>query len=339
MKLDSSLNIIGYIISLIIAEKFDASINSLSSACNIPIQQMRKCIAIIFQNKILLSHLSDSPESNDDADDADDADDPLTASTLFRDKLASGNYDNANIYLVNMEDFIEDYLLLPVTPVEIGYMNTTYPSLLQNHMTSLFEIKDSIDSIPPYILERQDLIQDAILQNRQVEFMYKSPQHGTSRIQCSPVSVVQNITSHILYLKDTNNFYYRLDRIKSTIKILTIKSEISAYIPDTYQKYFWGTEYQNHGSPIHVKLRITNETSNIIEKIKKDTALRIQTSSFYQDDNFFYYEDDVLGIQDFRRWLRSYGSSITVLEPRELIDEIVSGANRALEYYNLLTNK
>lgn len=332
MKLDLSLDMIGYIISLIMAENFDASINSLSSVCSLPVPQMRKCIATIFQNKLLLSHLSDSPESMDD-------DNSLMTGILFRDELALGHCDSANIYLVDMEDLFEKHLLLPLTAVETGYLSSTYPSLLQNNMTNLFEIKGDMDAIPPAILERQDIIDTAIQQNKQVKFRYYSPQYGASTIQCSPVLIVQNITSHILYLKATNNFYYRLDRIKSDIKILNEKSEIGTYTPNPYQKYFWGTEYHDHGKPVHVKLRIANETSNIIEKIKKDTALRAQTCSLYQDEqdsHFFYYEDDILGIQDFRRWMRSYGSSITVLEPQELIDEIVSGAERTLEFYDLL---
>ncbi|MFV0362842.1 MAG: WYL domain-containing protein, partial [Suipraeoptans sp.] len=128
----------------------------------------------------------------------------------------------------------------------------------------------------------------------------------------------------------------RLDRINSAIKILSDKSDIDSYVANDYQKYFWGTEYKDHGNPIHVKLRIANETSNILEKIKQDTALRFQTSSLYQDGEFYYYEDDILGMQDFRRWLRSYGASIAVLEPNELIEEIVSSANLALAYYKLL---
>lgn len=37
-----------------------------------------------------------------------------------------------------------------------------------------------------------------------------------------------------------------------------------------------------------------------------------------------------------RRWLRSYGSSITVLEPQKLIDEITESTNKTLSYYEKL---
>lgn len=84
---------------------------------------------------------------------------------------------------------------------------------------------------------------------------------------------------------------------------------------------------------ISLKLRISAGTANIIEKIKSDTALRSETSKLYQEGNYYYYEDDILGIQDFRRWLRSYGSAITVLEPQSLINEITESVQKTLSYY------
>ena len=330
MKIDNRLDIIAYMFSLIISEKYDASINSLSDSCNLPIQQTRKCISALFQNPILLSHLSSTMEISDEDDD------PLESAKLFLNKLVNGECDDANIYLTDMDSFTDEYLLLPVDPVEISTLRTAYPNLLENHMTSLFETKDSIDAIPPQILDRQDDIQNAIMNKKQIEFMYKSLRDGTFKIKCSPVEVIQNITSHILYVKDTQNNYYRLDRIKDSIKILKDSSDIDMYVADKYQKYFWGTEYKDHGEPVHVKIRISNETSNILEKIKRDTALRSKTCILYPEGDYYFYEDDILGIQDFRRWLRSYGSSLTIIQPQELIDDIVNGAQTALNYYRIL---
>ena len=88
--------------------------------------------------------------------------------------------------------------------------------------------------------------------------------------------------------------------------------------------------------PIHVKLQINTGTTNIIEKIKRDTVLRSETGKLYKDGNFYYYEDDILGIPDFRRWMRSYGSSITVLEPQTLIKEIIENITKTLTYYEKL---
>lgn len=332
MKTNNNFDTIGLIISLILSNSFTATVDSLATACNLPNQQMRKYLSVIFDNKNLLTHLSPSPES----DDENEKDDFFNTAKDFLSKIISGNADTEPIYLIDMSDFIDDYLLLPITSVEAGYISNTYPKLIQNQRASLFEIKDSLNSVPKPILEKYDVVQNAISQNRKIEFKYKSPQFDQKNIICSPATVIQNLTTNVLYIKDTENNYYRIDRIKSKIRIMPEPSDLSQYIPSPYQKYFWGNEYQEHGKPVHVKLRISTGTTNIIEKIKSDTALRSETGKLYKDGNYYYYEDDILGMPDFRRWMRSYGSSIIVLEPQTLIKEITENTKKALSYYEKL---
>ena len=332
MKMNNNLDTIGLIISLILSDCFTASVDSLAVACHLPNQQMRKYLAVIFKNKNLLTHLSPSPES----DTENEEDNFIDTAQNFLSEITSGNADAEPIYLIAMSDFIDDYLLLPITSVEAGYISNTYPKLIQNQRANLFEIKDSLNSVPKQILEKHDIIQNAISQNRKIGFRYKSPQFDLANIVCSPATVIQNLTTNVLYLKDTENNYYRIDRIKSKIKIMSESSNLSQYIPNSYQKYYWGNEYQEHKEPIHVKLQINTGTTNIIEKIKRDTVLRAETGKLYKDGDFYYYEDDILGIPDFRRWMRSYGSSITVLEPQTLIKEIIENITKTLTYYEKL---
>ena len=184
-------------------------------------------------------------------------------------------------------------------------------------------------------MEKYDIVQNAISQGRKIEFKYKSPKFDLTNIICSPATVIQNLTTNILYIKDTDNNYFRIDRIKSKIHIVSDVSDLSHYNPSPYQKYFWGNEYQKHGDPLHIKLRISAETTNIIQKIKRDIALRT-TAKLYKDGDFYYYEDDILGIPDFRRWMRSYGASITILEPQTLIKEITDNTKKTMHYYEIL---
>lgn len=83
-----------------------------------------------------------------------------------------------------------------------------------------------------------------------------------------------------------------------------------------------------------MKLRIKENTSNIISKIKNDTRHRQATCKLYQKGEHFYYEDDIIGIDEFHRWLRSYGSSIQVLEPARLREKIIAAAETTLDYYS-----
>lgn len=333
MKMNNNFDTIGLIISLILSDNFTASVDSLATACNVPTQQMRKYLAVIFDNKNLLTHFSPSPKS----DDENEEDYFINTAQDFLSKIISGNADTEPIYLIDMNDFIDDYLLLPISSVEAGYIRNAYPKLIQNQRASLFEIKDSLNSVPKPILEKYDIVQNAIFQNRKIEFKYKSPKFDLANIVCSPATVIQNLTTNVLYIKDTENNYYRIDRIKSKIRIMSEPSDLSQYIPSSYQKNFWGNEYQEHGEPIHIKLRISTGTTNIIQKIKSDTALR-STGKLYKEGDFYYYEDDILGMPDFRRWMRSYGSSITILEPQTLIKEITDSTKKTLYYYEKLNS-
>ena len=127
--------------------------------------------------------------------------------------------------------------LLPITSIEAGYVSSVYPKLIQNQRANLFEIKDTVDSVPKHILDKQDDIQNAISQGVKIKFKYKSPQFDLTDIICSPVTVIQNLTTHILYVKDTENNYYRIDRIKS--KITTIEEPSSTRL---------------HSSPVNLNL-------------------------------------------------------------------------------------
>lgn len=333
MNHDTIFDTIGLILSFILSEDFDASVNNLASACDLPIGLTRKYLSVLFHNKILQKHLSPSPE-------IDEEDDPDEILSTFQKRIINGECDNALIYFINinLSQEFSDFLLIPITSVEAGCINKEYPQLLKRQRTNPFEIKDTIDSIPGHIIKHQDTVYDAITKRKKIRFTYKSPQFEQTTIVCSPVAIIQNLTSHILYIKDSQSKLYRLDRIKLDIQILKENADLTEYKEDPDQKYFWGAENKEHGKPVHVKLRIANETENIIKKIENDTSLRKETRELYTDGDYYYYEDDILGLQDFRRWLRSYGSSITVLEPQSLIEEIVTGAERTLSYYELLNS-
>lgn len=332
MAQNNNFDLIGFIFSLILSEDYHATVKSLAAECNLPIPQMRQYLSTLFSNKILLSHFS--PTADVEIEDSD----PLKTAHHLLDDIMRGNADDQELHLLNMEDYTQGFHLLPITSIESGYIKNIYPDLLKNQHAGMFETKDTADFIPKQILKLQDKVQNAITQELKIEFNYKFPSSGLSKIVCSPVAVIQDLTTHILYVKDTENNYYRIDRIKSDIKMLQEHFDIESYTPSSYQKYFWGTEYKKHDEPVHVKLKIKAETSNIIEKIKRDTILRNETCKLYQEGDYYYYEDDILGLQDFRRWIRGYGSSIIVLEPQILIDEIVDGASRALFYYEKLNS-
>lgn len=131
---------------------------------------------------------------------------------------------------------------------------------------------------------------------------------------------------------DSNNIYSEtakqkpVNPNKTTVSPETVKrvNQIWSYHPDALDEVM-------DEEPVHVKLQIYEDTSNIIEQIRKDTYRRAyaglygpveNTSQGHDSPNVYYYEDDILGINSFKRWVRKFGSSIVVLEPKELAYDI-----------------
>ena len=80
----------------------------------------------------------------------------------------------------------------------------------------------------------------------------------------------------------------------------------------------WGME---EGEEFHTVLRIYDE-ANVISKVRHDLGERASRLK-KGGDGCYYYEDDLIGENRFRSWLRGYGSSIVVLEPAAIREKMI----------------
>lgn len=122
---------------------------------------------------------------------------------------------------------------------------------------------------------------------------------------------------------------WRLDRIKS----LSVTD-----IPFTYPQDFdlhalfadrWGLQ---GGDRMHVRVRFYNDF-NVVNRVRAETAHRRNRVLREEPDGTWIYEDDVVGFDDFRMWLRSFGASAEVLEPESLRAAMRESALKMLERY------
>lgn len=122
---------------------------------------------------------------------------------------------------------------------------------------------------------------------------------------------------------------WRLDRIKS----LSVTD-----IPFTYPQDFdlhalfadrWGLQ---GGDRMHVRVRFYNDF-NVVNRVRAETAHRQNRVLREEPDGTWIYEDDVVGFDDFRMWLRSFGASAEVLEPESLRAAMRESALKMLERY------
>lgn len=122
---------------------------------------------------------------------------------------------------------------------------------------------------------------------------------------------------------------WRLDRIRS----LSVTD-----IPFTYPQGFdlhtlfadrWGLQ---GGDRMHVRVRFYDDF-NVVNRVRAETAHRRNRVLHEEPDGTWIYEDDVVGFDDFRMWLRSFGASAEVLEPENLRAAMRESALKMRERY------
>lgn len=98
--------------------------------------------------------------------------------------------------------------------------------------------------------------------------------------------------------------------------------------------YMWGAD-SSTDERVHVKIKIYKETKNIFEKIKTETNGRKYRKLYDdpKDTGIAYYEDEVCGLNSFKKWLRAYGASVVALEPLSLAEDMYQSAKRRLALY------
>ena len=156
----------------------------------------------------------------------------------------------------------------------------------------------------------------------------------------------------IFYCVETGAFY-ALCHNHSKCKIMTIRLDYIDDISDNKEKnkIFHNDEYYKKYKEMfaagydqqvhHVKV-LFKDFGNIKERFVNLTKIRSEASLRPIEEppkNCIYdfiYEDNVRGLSDFARFLRSFGYSVLVMEPIELRDMMVNTYKRFLEKYNAL---
>lgn len=101
---------------------------------------------------------------------------------------------------------------------------------------------------------------------------------------------------------------------------------------DEYFRLAWGIEIGTE--PVRVKVRFYPHF-DVQAKVRKTVRTCRPSAQLTEEaDGSLTLEDTISGTQEFRRWLRGFGRSAEVLEPKSLRDEILTGARLMLARYN-----
>lgn len=323
------------IISLINAEAFESTITNISTACHLPIPYIRKCLIKMLTNKTISSCLDSDDYINPSDPELSFIEEYTNNTRTFNKKILKGDFDNLH-WTIDLKILdSEEHELLTLTSIEYGALQSLNDSNLSLKRNSIFEKKDNVSPVSPQIRKNQITIQNAILNKQAIGFTYKDSHGEMKPFICFPTYMYTNVSDNWIYFNSTDGFPFRLDRITSVCRTLKDYGEYPTVEPNPYKDNIWGAYYKKGDTPIHVKIRIRPETATIIQKITEDTRHRKNMCKLYSKGDFYYYEDDIIGIGEFQRWLRSYGSSIQVIEPVELRDTIINAAKKTLELYSM----
>lgn len=164
-----------------------------------------------------------------------------------------------------------------------------------------------------------------------ITIAYKNKQSEVNAFKVCPLGIVYYEFEGLWYFAGYwkgDIFYYRLDRVKS-VQICDESFEYPAgfKLRDKISN-MWGMEF---GKEYKVKVKFKNHV-NVFDKVRRDLYNR-KNGRLYEEDGFLFYEDTVIGINSFKRWIRGFGSSAVVLEPLEVREEIIKSAKESYELY------
>lgn len=157
----------------------------------------------------------------------------------------------------------------------------------------------------------------------------------------------------LLYYSVETGHFYALGKNHTQSRIEAIRLDFIDYIEDLpdQNKIFHSDDYYKIYNEMfasdykaelyHVKV-LFQDFGNVPQRFQNIHMLR-KTSSISvisdppEDCIYKYiYEDDIRGIKDFERFLRSFGYSVLALEPQILRDDMIATYTMTLDFYNEL---
>lgn len=240
------------------------------------------------------------------------------------------------------EDRFDDEILdinieLP-TDQPLLFLDNEEQNLFRSNRIRELMVKDSPYSVPDFVKRHAERIVKAVEERCYIRFRYRSPmEEGPISVEIAPYMLFHNTTDDLYYCITFDGagrvMSYRLDRILYDVHIISAK-RFTQNCDSQMEKltYVWGAAFQNGEDPVHVKLEIIANTPNIVGKIRNDVRDRVH-SNLRQEGEKWIYEDEVIGLTSFRAWVMSYGSSVKVLEPAYLAEQIRESSRiRLLNY-------
>jgi len=204
-----------------------------------------------------------------------------------------------------------------------------------------FKVKKIYNNITAENIYVMNLLQDAITNEKKVSISYLTKSKELINISLIPIKVVKTVSQDLFYLvaaseieKEIKIGYYRFDRIlnvsisKESIKQNQIKQESLLH----EFEYRWGLG--SYEEPFRFSIKVYNE-ANLPERLQTELANRKYGEWKEDVDGSFIYQDKVIDYDALKNWVLSLGSSVKVLKPKRLAEDIKASAKKRMELYEI----
>ena len=331
--------------ALIFHPDFYSSPENISQVLNIPIEQIRQdFFALLSVNKIAETFCAYYEDQFIFLEFSNRGD-----KETFKKQILSGVFDR-----FCFSSDLDSYFEVPfwLNHMEFTQLQAQYPALFN----SAFKKTELLIKSPTPTFEKSaiinkhmDCLKEAVADNSFVSVYYKRSHSDNKNSLSGPCCII--FYPKYFYYDTDKNFIYcigleivenetsctslrvdRISRIQKKSPAYSLTDNDLQKIENVYQKldYMWGMYLPDE--PVSVKVRIFDNTPNIIPKIKAETSLR-KYGKLTKDDIGYIYTDTIIGLDNFRSWLRGYGSSVVVLEPQELADKMKESALNVIKIY------
>ena len=316
---NTSIYRLNTILTLFQAERASYSVRDIARLLGVPKAVIRKDIVMLHNNRECETIFFPDDEELDMDDD------------LFLKKIESGEFDDTEL---TAETGFRDDVYVSLSQLELSCLN----EFLDGNRYSKGQMHKNYVTKPMYNQARANMqvkvaeMNQLIMDEETITIEYHAKDGRISTFDMRPLVIVDNAMDDLYYvvtIQDGRLAPFRLDRIYH-YEIAKDKIDIEDRTPLKQLANIWGMEM---GPSYHVKLMILNE-ARVQDKIRKELAGRTN-AEWTQDGDILYFEDEVIGINNFRSWVNSYGSSVLVIEPKSLRDEIIESAKKRLAFYNV----
>ena len=296
------------------------SIAELSSYLKIPAAVLRSDVLTLHKNKFLTTTFLPADEEKFSK-----------AGKDFETLLLSGELDEEELAMWN--DTPEgDYFSF--TRLEFDCLNLFLQdrNYRVGEVKRNYAVKNLYNQAPPGMRVKAKEYARKIEAGELIKITYENRHGKMTEFTFRPEAVVHDAPEDRYYLVYRENGQIRSLRLDRIRKCETIKVRVPSDTGDLSEKLAikWGME---NGTRFHVRLKIRKE-GNVQEKIRRDLEQRgSRSAKWSEDDEALYYENDCIGENAFAVWVRSYGSSVLVLEPKALRDKILESARASQRFY------